>query len=223
MPHGIFNGQKHCSKPMEDAAGYQWLPVIHTMIYGLAEDDLTFFEEGHARRAAEVAMMVMDNAGYGAAFGDCSGLTSGAGVGARVASRCLVLSRSRVCLGRRADGTRRGLLRGPHLRFPHQVHSTAGPRRPASLHGPAAIVRVCQEWFQGTGPEHSQRPGIRQADPPRRMESRRRVSTSGRLWPGQSHALRRQRDYQLRGRRLAFAGRWRVHQEHAPSTTTAWW
>jgi hypothetical protein len=81
VPHGIFNGQKHCSKPMEDAAGYQWLPVIHTMIYGLAEDDLTFFEEGHARRAAEVAMMVMDNAGFGAAFGDDSALTSGAGVG----------------------------------------------------------------------------------------------------------------------------------------------
>ncbi len=76
VARGIFNGQKHCSKPMEDSAAYQWLPVIHTMIYSLAENDLTFFEEGHAREAADVALMVMDNAGYQAAFGDHSALTS---------------------------------------------------------------------------------------------------------------------------------------------------
>jgi len=64
VAHGIFNGQKHSSKPLEDAASYQWLPIIHTMIYSLAEGDMTFFDKGHAREAARVAMMVMDNAGY---------------------------------------------------------------------------------------------------------------------------------------------------------------
>lgn len=76
VAHGIFNGQKHWSKPLEDSASYQWIPVIHTMIYSLAEDDRTFFEEGHARSAANVALMVTDNAGYQAAFGDYPALTS---------------------------------------------------------------------------------------------------------------------------------------------------
>ncbi len=48
VAHGIFNGQKHSSKPLEDAAAYQWLPIIHTMVYSLAEGDHTFFDEGHA-------------------------------------------------------------------------------------------------------------------------------------------------------------------------------
>lgn len=77
---GIFNGQKHCSKPLEDAAAYQWLPIIHTMVYSLAEGDLAFFEEGHARETAKVAIMVMDNAGYQAAFGDHSAYKSASGI-----------------------------------------------------------------------------------------------------------------------------------------------
>ncbi len=81
VAHGIFNGQKHCSKPLEDAAAYQWLPIIHTMVYSLAEGDLAFFEEGHARDSARVAIMVMDNAGYQAAFGDHSAYKSSSGIG----------------------------------------------------------------------------------------------------------------------------------------------
>ena len=80
VAHGIFNGQKHSSKPLEDAAAYQWLPVIHTMVYSLAEGDLTFFTEGHAKQAAQVAMMVTDNAGYQAAFGDHSAYKSSSAI-----------------------------------------------------------------------------------------------------------------------------------------------
>ncbi|HJN17142.1 MAG TPA: hypothetical protein QGH10_16670, partial [Armatimonadota bacterium] len=80
VAHGIFNGQKHVSKPLEDAAAYQWLPIIHTMIYSLAEGDTTFFDEGHAREAAQVAMMVMDNAGYQSAFGDHSAYKASSGI-----------------------------------------------------------------------------------------------------------------------------------------------
>ena len=80
VAHGIFNGQKHSSKPLEDAAGYQWLPIIHTIVYSLAEGDHAFFEEGHARETARVAMMVMDNAGYQSAFGDHSAYKSASGI-----------------------------------------------------------------------------------------------------------------------------------------------
>ncbi|MFQ5810730.1 MAG: hypothetical protein ACE5JM_14035, partial [Armatimonadota bacterium] len=80
VAHGIFNGQKHSSKPLEDAAAYQWLPIIHTMVYSLAEGDHTFFDEGHARQTARVAMMVMDNAGCQAAFGDHSAYKSASGI-----------------------------------------------------------------------------------------------------------------------------------------------
>ncbi len=81
VAHGIFNGQKHSSKPLEDAASYQWLPIIHTMVYSLAEGDLTFFDEGHARATAKVALMVMDNAGYQSAFGDHSAYKASSGIG----------------------------------------------------------------------------------------------------------------------------------------------
>ncbi|HPA19357.1 MAG TPA: PQQ-binding-like beta-propeller repeat protein [Verrucomicrobiae bacterium] len=82
VAHGIFNGQKHTWKPLEDAAGYQWLPIIHAMIYSLSQDDLAYFEEGHAREAANAALQVMDCAGFQAAFGDCSGLKGSSGLGA---------------------------------------------------------------------------------------------------------------------------------------------
>ncbi|MBT3377428.1 MAG: PQQ-binding-like beta-propeller repeat protein [Lentisphaerae bacterium] len=78
---GIFDGQKHCSKPLEDAAAYQWLPLTHVMIYTLATGDDTYFTEGHAADSAKVAQMVMDNAGYQAAFGDHPGYTSSSGIG----------------------------------------------------------------------------------------------------------------------------------------------
>ena len=80
VAHGIFNGQKHVSKPLEDAAAYQWLPIHHVMIYCLAEGDTVFFDEGHARETAQVAMMTMDNAGYQAAFGDHSAYKASSGI-----------------------------------------------------------------------------------------------------------------------------------------------
>ncbi len=75
VARGIFHGQSRSSKPMEDSAGYQWLPLIHTMIYSLAENKPAFFEDGHAREAADSALMAMDNAGYQPAYGDHPGLT----------------------------------------------------------------------------------------------------------------------------------------------------
>lgn len=72
VAHGVFRGQRHSPKPLEDAAAYQWLPIIHTMIYSLAGGDTTFFDEGHALEAARVAQMVTDNAGWQSAFGDHS-------------------------------------------------------------------------------------------------------------------------------------------------------
>jgi len=82
IAHGVFRGQRRCAKPQEDAACYQWLVVIHTMIYSLAEDDRTFFDEGHARQTARLALTVLDNAGYQAAFGDHDSLKAAAGVAA---------------------------------------------------------------------------------------------------------------------------------------------
>ena len=81
VARGIFEGQKHVSKPLEDAAAYQWLPLMHTMIYTQSEGDDTFFAEGHAADAARAALAVMDNAGYQAAFGDHSAYTSSSGIG----------------------------------------------------------------------------------------------------------------------------------------------
>lgn len=80
VAEGIFAGQKHSPKPLEDAAAYQWLPIEHVMIYSLAQGDTTFFDEGHAREAARVAMMVMDNMGYQAAFGDHTAEKSSSGI-----------------------------------------------------------------------------------------------------------------------------------------------
>ena len=81
VARGIFQGQKHVSKPLEDAAAYQWLPLMHTMIYTQSLGDDTFFAEGHAAESAKAALAVMDNAGFQAAFGDHSGYTSSSGIG----------------------------------------------------------------------------------------------------------------------------------------------
>lgn len=82
VAHGIFNGQKHTWKPLEDSAAYQWLPVIHTMMYSLSQDDLAYFSGGHARQAADAAIQVMDCAGNQAAFGDHSALKGASGIAA---------------------------------------------------------------------------------------------------------------------------------------------
>jgi len=82
VAEGVFRGQRHSPKPLEDAAGYQWLPMIHLMTWSLASGDTTYFDEGHALETARVAMMVTDNAGYQAAFGDHSGYLGASGIGA---------------------------------------------------------------------------------------------------------------------------------------------
>ncbi len=82
VAEGVFRGLRHSPKPLEDAAGYQWLPMIHLMAWSLASGDTTYFDEGHALETARVAMMVTDNAGYQAAFGDHSGYLSASGIGA---------------------------------------------------------------------------------------------------------------------------------------------
>ena len=82
VAEGVFRGQRHSPKPLEDAAGYQWLPMIHLMAWSLASGDTIYFDEGHALATARVAMMVSDNAGYQAAFGDHSGYLGASGIGA---------------------------------------------------------------------------------------------------------------------------------------------
>ncbi|MHB8898405.1 MAG: hypothetical protein ACYC6Y_06635, partial [Thermoguttaceae bacterium] len=76
VAHGVFSGQKHVSKPQEDAASYVWLPIIHTAIYSLSQGDMTYLADGHLRDAARLAMTVIDNRGYQGAFGDMDGLKS---------------------------------------------------------------------------------------------------------------------------------------------------
>ncbi|MBM3475399.1 MAG: hypothetical protein FJX75_19215, partial [Armatimonadetes bacterium] len=81
VAHGIFNGLKHTSKPLEDAAGYEWLPIVHCAIYSLSEGDMTFLSDGHLREAAQHALQVMDNAGNEAAYGDHSEEFGSSGIG----------------------------------------------------------------------------------------------------------------------------------------------
>ncbi len=82
VAEGVFRGLKHSSKPLEDAAGYLWLPLQHLMTYSLAMGDTTWFDEGHGLEAAEVAMVTMDNAGYQAAYGDHSAYEANSGTAA---------------------------------------------------------------------------------------------------------------------------------------------
>ncbi|MEA3399759.1 MAG: PQQ-binding-like beta-propeller repeat protein [Armatimonadota bacterium] len=80
IAEGVFRGLKHSPKPLEDAASYVWLPMMHVMTYSLAGGDTTWFDEGHGRETAEVAMMVMDNAGYQSAYGDHSAYKATSGI-----------------------------------------------------------------------------------------------------------------------------------------------
>ncbi|MGC9317233.1 MAG: FG-GAP repeat domain-containing protein [Armatimonadota bacterium] len=80
IAEGVFRGLKHSPKPLEDAASYVWLPMMHVMTYSLAQGDTTWFDEGHGRETARVAMMVMDNAGYQSAYGDHSAYKAASGI-----------------------------------------------------------------------------------------------------------------------------------------------
>lgn len=65
-----FQIQAKSWKPYEDCNGYQWLTLGHLMRYALAKPDFTYFENGNARKAAELAILSSDNLGYSVTYGD---------------------------------------------------------------------------------------------------------------------------------------------------------
>ena len=67
---GMFRGCRHSSKPWEDSAGYQWIPLRHVLTYSFASGDMAFINEGHAQRAGRNALMCIDSLGHQPAFGD---------------------------------------------------------------------------------------------------------------------------------------------------------
>lgn len=65
-----FQMQARAFKVHEDCNGYQWLSQDHLLRYVLAKPDFTYFENGNARRAADYAVVCMDNLGYQVPYGD---------------------------------------------------------------------------------------------------------------------------------------------------------
>ncbi len=65
-----FRFQAKAFKPHEDCSGYQWLTHYHLARYSLSSGDLTFFENGCARKAADYAILTTDNLGYALPYGD---------------------------------------------------------------------------------------------------------------------------------------------------------
>ena len=70
IANGMFRGCRHSSKPWEDSAGYQWIPLRHVLTYSFASGDTTFIDEGHAGRAGQTVLMCIDSLGHQPAFGD---------------------------------------------------------------------------------------------------------------------------------------------------------
>ncbi|MEW6356619.1 MAG: PQQ-binding-like beta-propeller repeat protein [Planctomycetota bacterium] len=70
IAHASFDLQAKAAKPYEDCNGYQWLTLYHTMQYALAKPDWQIFENGNARRAADYAILGMDNLAYQVPYGD---------------------------------------------------------------------------------------------------------------------------------------------------------
>ncbi|MGQ9731674.1 MAG: FG-GAP-like repeat-containing protein [Candidatus Zipacnadales bacterium] len=70
-----FTMQAKAFKPHEDCNGYQWLTLGHLTQYALAKPDFTYFENGNARLAAELAILSMDNLGYQVTYGDTGAYT----------------------------------------------------------------------------------------------------------------------------------------------------
>jgi len=58
------------SKVHEDCNGYQWLTQYHIVRYALSKPDLAYFENGNARKAADFAILAMNNLGYQVPYGD---------------------------------------------------------------------------------------------------------------------------------------------------------
>lgn len=65
-----FKFQAKAFKPSEDCSGYQWLTHYHLVKYSLSTGDLTYFENGNARRDADYAILTTDNLGYALPYGD---------------------------------------------------------------------------------------------------------------------------------------------------------
>ncbi len=80
IARGMFRGCRHSSKPWEDSAGYQWIPLRHVLTYSYASGDMTFVDEGHAELAGQTVLMSMDSLGHQPAFGDHSSFTAASGI-----------------------------------------------------------------------------------------------------------------------------------------------
>ncbi len=65
-----FQLQARAYKPHEDCSGYQWLTHYHLTKYSLSKGDMTFFDNGCARMAADYAILTTDNLGYALPYGD---------------------------------------------------------------------------------------------------------------------------------------------------------
>ncbi|MSS72964.1 MAG: hypothetical protein EXS64_15945 [Candidatus Latescibacteria bacterium] len=65
-----FKYQAKAFKPSEDCSGYQWLTHYHLTKYSLSTGDLTYFDNGNARRDADYSLMTTDNLGYALPYGD---------------------------------------------------------------------------------------------------------------------------------------------------------
>ncbi len=68
--HHAFAGQMTSWKPQEDSCGYEQIVPRHTIVYSLAENDYTYFENGSVREHAEYQVGFCDNNGDAAGFGD---------------------------------------------------------------------------------------------------------------------------------------------------------
>ena len=155
VAHGIFRGQRHSSKPLEDAGSYQWLPVEHTMTYSLAEGDDTYFEEGHARETALVAMMLLDNAGYQAAFGDCTGYRQSSYVANTLQKIAWYYKDPQILWGAQlATGTPRHILGQPY-------HVDIEPEPAAQIAGVTHVQlpRMCYD-YAGRSPQYATKPNL---------------------------------------------------------------
>lgn len=74
----FWEPQLHSSKPMCDSNGHQWAATLeNAATYALASGHLEFFTEGHARAAAERALVLMRPSGGMSSLGD-SGVGDGA-------------------------------------------------------------------------------------------------------------------------------------------------
>jgi hypothetical protein len=68
--HHAFAGQVTCWKPQEDSCGYEQIVPRHTIVYTLAENDYTYFENDSVRKHTNYEVGFCDNTGDAAGFGD---------------------------------------------------------------------------------------------------------------------------------------------------------